>query len=109
MVMNGPVFSEDAYLIDRAQDTGTSKNSMPIFNDYAYSMWNGVSNGAQQAPGVNGGFDPAYPGTDGQISTTQKPMPIYTTKKLSPPADRGAAQAPATRTHNRPTPVLIQQ
>jgi hypothetical protein len=109
MVMNGPVFSEDAYLIDRAKDTGNSKNSMPIFNDYAYSMWNGVSNGAQQAPGVNGGYDRAYPGTDGQISTTQNPMPIYTTNKLSLPANGAAAKSLATCTYTGPTRVLIKQ
>ncbi|HEY2296587.1 MAG TPA: hypothetical protein VGH43_02565, partial [Jatrophihabitans sp.] len=109
MVMNGPIYSQDAYLIDRGQDTGNSKNSMPIFNDYAYSMWNGVSNGAQQAPGVNGGYDRAYPNTDGQISTTQNPMPIYTTNKLSLPANGAAAKSLATCTYTGPTRVLIKQ
>jgi Tfp pilus assembly protein PilX len=109
MVMNGPIYSQDAYLIDRGKDTGTSKNSMPIFNGNAYSMWNGVINGVQQAKGVNQGYDRPYPNTDGQISTTLSPEPVYTTDKLDLPANANGAQGLATCTYTGPTRILIKQ
>src|SRR5581483_8391973 len=109
MVMNGPIYSQDAYLIDRGKDTGNSKNSMPIFNGNAYSMWNGVINGVQQAKGVNQGYDRAYPNTNGQISTSLSPQPVYTTDKLDLPANANAAKGLATCTYTGPTRILITQ
>ena len=109
MIMNGPIYSQDAYLIDRGKDTGSSKNSMPIFNSYAYSMWNGIINGAQQALGVNGGYERPYPNTDGQISTTLTPQPVYTTDELNLPANADVAKAYATCTYTGPTRIQIKQ
>jgi hypothetical protein len=110
MVMSGPIFSEDAYLIDRGDNTGNSKNSMPIFNDYAYSMWNGMLNGVQQPVDVNnGGYDRAYPGTDGQIDTTKHPIPVQETQDLPLPADDSLAKPLATCIYTGPTRILINQ
>jgi Tfp pilus assembly protein PilX len=108
MVMTGPIYSQDAYLVDRGQDTGNSKNSMPIFNDYAYSMWNGTINGAQQALDPNGGYARAYPGTNGQITTDKTPAPVYTTNKLDLPANADAAKPLATCIYTGPTRILIK-
>jgi hypothetical protein len=110
MVMNGPIYSQDAYLVDRGKDTGNSKNSMPVFNDYAYSMWNGVINGTQQAVNPNtGGYERVYPGTDGSISTTKTPQPVYTTQELNLPANADNSQVLATCTYYGPTRILLQQ
>jgi hypothetical protein len=109
MIMNGPIYSQDAYLIDRGKDTGNSKNSMPIFNDAAYSMWDGTTNGVRQAVGPNGGYARAYPGTDGSISTTQSPQPVYTTDELDLPATANIAQGLATCTYTGPTRILMKQ
>lgn len=107
MVMSGPIYSQDAYLIDRGKDTGNSQNSMPVFNDYAYSMWNGVINGVQQPLDVNGGYDRPYPTTDGQISTTLNPAPVYTTRELDLPSDDSDAKGLATCTYTGPTRIKI--
>lgn len=109
MVMNGPIYSQDAYLIDRGKDTGNSKNSMPVFNDVAYSMWNGQTNGVQQPAGPNGGYARAYPNTDGQISTSVAQQPVYTSDELELPANADAAQGLATCTYTGPTRILIKQ
>lgn len=109
MVMNGPIYSQDAYLIDRGKDTGNSKNSMPVFSDTAYSMWNGQANGVQQSPGPNGGYARAYPNTNGQISTTVAQEPVYTTDELELPANANGAQSLATCTYTGPTRILIKQ
>ncbi|MBV9920204.1 MAG: hypothetical protein JOY78_05010, partial [Pseudonocardia sp.] len=109
MVMNGPVYSQDSYLIDRGKDTGNSGNSMPNFTDYAYSLWNGMANGTQQAAGPNGGYDRAYPNTDGQASVSTSPFPVYTTDKLDLPPNGTAAKTLATCTYTGPTRILIRQ
>jgi hypothetical protein len=108
MIMNGPIYSQDAYLIDRGKDTGQSGNSMPHFNDTAYSMWNGQTNGVQQAPGPNGGYARAYPSTNGQISTGVAQQPVYTTDELELPANANGAQSLATCTYTGPTRILIK-
>jgi Tfp pilus assembly protein PilX len=109
MVMNGPVYSQDAYLIDRGKDTGNSGNSMPNFNDYAYSLWNGTANGTQQPAGPNGGYDRAYPNSDGRASVSTAPFPVYTTDKLDLPPDGRTAKTLATCTYTGPTRILVRQ
>jgi hypothetical protein len=112
MNMNGPIYSQDAYLVDRGKATGSSCQSMPNFNDFAYSLWNGQINGVQQAPQpTNGGWDRAYPGTDGQacVTSNKKPFPTYTTNKLDLPADTSGAKPLQTCTYTGPTRVLIKQ
>ncbi|HET6878333.1 MAG TPA: hypothetical protein VFH38_12445, partial [Jatrophihabitans sp.] len=109
MVMNGPVYSQDAYLVDRGKDTGKSGQSMPVFNDYAYTMWNGVINGVQQAPNPNGGYSRGYPNTNGQLYTTLSPQPVYTTNKLELPANADKSKPLATCTYTGPTRILIKQ
>ncbi|HEY2297741.1 MAG TPA: hypothetical protein VGH43_08440, partial [Jatrophihabitans sp.] len=109
MVMDGPIYSQDTYLVDRGKDTGNSKNSMPIFNDTAYSMWDGTTNGVRQAVGPNNGYARAYPGTNGEISTTQSPQPVYTTDELELPANANIAKGLATCTYTGPTRILMKQ
>jgi hypothetical protein len=82
---------------------------MPVFNGSAYSMWNGIINGVQQPKGVNQGYDRAYPNTDGQISTSRSPQPVYTPDKLDLPANADAAKGLATCTYTGPTRILIKQ
>ncbi len=109
MVMNGPLYSEDAYLVDRGSDTGNSKNSMPIFNGWAYSMWNGTVNGTQlPANPYNGGYERAYPGTDGQITTGMQPQPVYTSTELSLPPNADDAKSLATCLYTGPTRILLR-
>lgn len=116
MYMNGPVYSQDAYLIDRGKDTGyagsgcSSKSiSMPVFCDWAYSTWNGVINGVQQpANTANGGYNRSYPNTDGQMATDLSPQPVYTTRRLSLPNDASSAAPLATCTYTGPTRILIK-
>ncbi|HZC74070.1 MAG TPA: hypothetical protein VE442_25515 [Jatrophihabitans sp.] len=109
MVMNGPVYSEDAYLIDRGDDTGSSKNSMPVFNSYAYSLWDGSINGSTATPGPNGGYDRRYPGTDGQISTSMSPTPVYTTRSLDLPPNADDSKTLASCVYTGPTRILLRQ
>jgi len=108
MVMNGPIYSQDAYLIDRGKDTGNSKNSMPIFDNYAYTLWNGSVNGAMAALGANGGYDRAYTGTDGQIDTSIVPTPVYTSNELELPENADGAKALATCVYTGPTRILVK-
>jgi hypothetical protein len=110
MVMDGPIYSQDAYLIDRGKDTGNSKNSMPIFGGNAYSMWDGTINGVQQPVNPNThGHDRSYPGTDGDISTTIDPQPVYTSRELELPASGAKSQALASCVYTGPTRILIKQ
>jgi Tfp pilus assembly protein PilX len=109
MVMNGPVYSQDAYLVDRGKDTGNSGNSMPVFNAPAYSVWDGTLNGVQQPKDVNGGYDRAYPNTDGQISTSVNPQPVYTSRVLDLPPNADDAKPLATCTYTGPTRIYLQQ
>jgi hypothetical protein len=110
MVMDGPIYSQDAYLVDRGDDTGNSKNSMPIFGGNAYSMWDGTINGIQQPVNPNThGHDRTYPNTDGDITTSIDPQPVYTTRELELPATAAKSQALAQCTYTGPTRILIKQ
>ena len=110
MEMNGPIYSQDAYLIDRGKDTGNSKNSMPIFDGNAYTTWDGTINGVQQPVNPNThGHDRSYPNTDGDITTTIDPQPVYTSRVLELPADATKSQALATCVYTGPTRILIKQ
>jgi len=116
MVMNGPVYSQDAYLVDRGKDTGASKNSKPNFDDAAYSVWTGAINGSQQPLGANGGYDRAYPGTDGAAMLTSnypssssggKVFPIYQSTALELPEDATEALPLAQCVYTGPTRIKI--
>ena len=116
MVMNGPVYSQDAYLVDRGKDTGKSKNSEPNFDAAAYTVWNGSINGTQQPLGVNGGYDRAYPGTDGEATLTDNypaassgsmVFPIYQSKALELPEDAAEALPMAQCVYTGPTRIKI--
>ena len=116
MVMNGPVYSQDAYLVDRGKDTGKSKNSEPNFDAAAYTVWNGSINGTQQPLGVNGGYDRAYPGTDGEATLTDNypaassgsmVFPIYQSKALELPEDAAKALPMAQCVYTGPTRIKI--
>ena len=106
MIMSGPVYSQDAFLVDRGKDTGNSKNSMPELDDYAYSLWNGSLNGTTAAPGLVGGEYRWYPGTDGDVTTAKSPFPTYTTNVLDLPENANAA--PRSCTYTGPTRIQIQ-
>ena len=116
MVMNGPVYSQDAYLVDRGKDTGKSKNSEPNFDAAAYTVWNGTINGTLQPPGANGGYDRAYPGTDGEATLTDNyptdssghtVFPIYQSKALELPEDAAEALPLAQCVYTGPTRIKI--
>jgi Tfp pilus assembly protein PilX len=116
MVMNGPVYSQDAYLIDRGKDTGNSKNSMPNFGGAAFTVWNGTINGTQQAVGANGGYDRAYTGTDGQAQLTNsypsdasgnQTFPIYESNALELPADASDSLPLAQCVYTGPTRIVL--
>ncbi|MDQ1743184.1 MAG: hypothetical protein QOE23_1523 [Pseudonocardiales bacterium] len=116
MVMNGPVYSQDAYLVDRGKDTGKSKNSEPNFDASAYSVWTGAINGSQQPLGVNGGYDRAYPGTDGEATLTANyptdgsghtVFPIYQSTALELPEDATEAMPLAQCVYTGPTRIKI--
>lgn len=112
MVMNGPIYSQDAYLVDRAKDTGSSQNSMPDIGGAAYSVWNGVINSTQQAVGANGGYDRAYPGTNGQaylLGTypSGQVFPIYESNVLDLPADASDALPEAACVYTGPTRIKL--
>jgi Tfp pilus assembly protein PilX len=114
MVMNGPIYSQDAYLVDRAKDTGSSKNSMPNFSDPAYSLWTGTINGTQKPVGANGGYDRAYPGTDGAASlATGYPsgsvFPIYQNTVLDLPANASDALPESACVYTGPTRIKVVQ
>jgi hypothetical protein len=116
MVMNGPVYSQDAYLVDRGKDTGNSKNSRPNFDDSAYTVWTGTINGTPQPAGPNGGYDRAYPGTDGSATLTSnypsdtsgnKTFPIYQSTALELPPDATEALPMAQCVYTGPTRIKI--
>ena len=114
MVMNGPIYSQDAYLVDRGKDTGSSKNSMPNFGGAAYSLWNGIINGVQQPVGTNGGYDRAYTGTDGTAALTStypsgSVFPIYQTNVLDLPADATDALPESACIYTGPTRIKLVQ
>lgn len=109
MIMNGPIYSQDAYLIDQGKTTGNSCNSMPNFGDYAYTMWDGAINGTQQPTGSNGGYNRSYPNTDGKICTSKSPQPVYTTQELTLPPNADSSQGLATCTYTGPTRILLVQ
>lgn len=116
MVMNGPVYSQDAYLVDRGKDTGNSKNSKPNFDGAAYSVWTGAINGSQQPAGPNGGYDRAYPGTNGEATLTSNyptdgsgntVFPIYQSNALELPEDATEALPLAQCVYTGPTRISI--
>ncbi|HST46687.1 hypothetical protein [Jatrophihabitans sp.] len=116
MVMNGPVYSQDAYLVDRGKDTGVSKNSEPNFDAAAYTVWTGAINGSQQPLGANGGYDRAYPGTDGEATLTSnyptdssghRVFPIYQSNALELPEDATEALPLAQCVYTGPTRIKI--
>jgi Tfp pilus assembly protein PilX len=116
MVMNGPVYSQDAYLVDRGKDTGNSKNSKPNFDAAAYTVWTGSINGSQQPLGANGGYDRAYPGTDGEATLTDNyptagsggaVFPIYQSNALELPEDATEALPLAQCVYTGPTRIKI--
>ncbi|HJQ03266.1 MAG TPA: hypothetical protein VJ851_16845, partial [Jatrophihabitans sp.] len=116
MVMNGPVYSQDAYLIDRAKDTGKSKNSEPNFDGAAFTVWNGTINGTQQSPGPNGGYDRAYPATDGEATLTSgyptdasgnQTFPIYQSNALELPPDASDSLPLAQCVYTGPTRIKL--
>jgi Tfp pilus assembly protein PilX len=116
MVMNGPVYSQDAYLVDRGMDTGRSRNSEPNFDDAAYTVWTGMINGSQQPLGANGGYDRAYPGTDGEATLTNNyptsssghtVFPIYQSNALELPEDATEALPLAQCVYTGPTRIKI--
>lgn len=117
MVMNGPVYSQDAYLIDRGKDTGNSKNSKPNFDAAAYSVWTGAINGSQQPLGPNGGYIRAYPGTNGEATLTSgyptygsgSPVfPIYQSTALELPENAAEALPLAQCVYTGPTQITVQ-
>lgn len=117
MVMNGPVYSQDAYLVDRGKDTGNSKNSKPNFDAAAYSVWTGAINGSQQPLGPNGGYIRAYPGTDGEAtlnsnypaSGSGSPVfPIYQSTALELPENASEALPLAQCVYTGPTRISVQ-
>jgi Tfp pilus assembly protein PilX len=116
MVMNGPVYSQDAYLVDRGKDTGSSKNSRPNFDAAAYTVWTGAINGSQQPVGPNGGYDRAYPGTDGSAQLTDNyptdgsghtVFPIYQSNALELPEDATEALPLAQCVYTGPTRIKV--
>jgi hypothetical protein len=116
MVMNGPVYSQDAYLVDRGKDTGNSKNSKPNFDAAAYSVWTGAINGSQQTLGPNGGYIRPYPGTNGEATlTTNYPtdgsghtvFPIYQSRALELPEDATEALPLAQCVYTGPTQISV--
>ncbi|HEX8092640.1 pilus assembly PilX N-terminal domain-containing protein [Jatrophihabitans sp.] len=116
MVMNGPVYSQDAYLVDRGKDTGNSRNSKPNFDAAAYTVWTGSINGSQQPLGANGGYDRAYPGTDGAATLTDNyptdssgnsVFPIYQSNALELPEDATEALPLAQCVYTGPTRIQI--
>jgi Tfp pilus assembly protein PilX len=118
MIMNGPVYSQDAYLVDRGKDTGSSKNSMPNFGGAAFSVWNGTINGTQQSLGVNGGYERAYPNTDGQANLLSaypvdangnQTFPIYQSNALELPADASDALPLAQCVYTGPTRIVLDK
>jgi Tfp pilus assembly protein PilX len=118
MIMNGPVYSQDAYLVDRGKDTGVSKNSEPNFGGAAFSVWNGTINGTQQSLGKNGGYDRAYPGTDGEATllsaypvdaSGSQTFPIYQSNALELPADASDAQPLAQCVYTGPTRIVLDK
>jgi hypothetical protein len=117
MVMNGPVYSQDAYLVDRGKDTGNSKNSKPNFGGAAYTVWTGMINGSQQPAGPNGGYVRAYPGTNGEATLTSDyptdgsgstVFPIYQSTALELPEDATEALPLAQCVYTGPTRISIQ-
>ncbi|MEO6502339.1 MAG: hypothetical protein ABIQ09_10570 [Jatrophihabitantaceae bacterium] len=116
MVMNGPVYSQDAYLVDRGKDTGNSKNSMPNFDAAAYTVWTGKINGSQQPVGANGGYDRAYPDTNGEATLTSNyptagsgsmVFPIYQSNALELPENADEALPLAQCVYTGPTRIKI--
>ena len=118
MLMNGPVYSQDAYLVDRGDGTGESKNSKPKFDGAAFTVWNGTINGTQQAQSPNGGYDRAYPGTDGKADLlTDYPadvngnqtFPIYQSNALELPPDAADSLPLAQCVYTGPTRILLDK
>ena len=118
MVMNGPVYSQDAYLIDRGDGTGTAKGSMPQFGGAAFSVWNGTVNGLQQQLGPDHGYIREYPGTDGNadLLTTYpstgaagQVFPIYQSKALELPPDATEAEPLAQCVYTGPTRIVLDK
>ncbi|MFL6162253.1 MAG: hypothetical protein ACJ74U_08490 [Jatrophihabitantaceae bacterium] len=118
MVMNGPVYSQDGYLIDRGKDTGKSSNSEPNFGGAAFSVWNGTINGSQQGVGPNGGYDRAYPGTDGEATLMRNypldasgnaTFPIYQSTALELPPDATDALPLAQCVYTGPTRIVLDK
>lgn len=119
MIMNGPVYSQDAYLIDRGKDTGQAGPSEPNFDGAAFSVWNGTINGVQQPLGANGGYDRAYPGTDGEATLTSNyptdagghplAFPIYQSNALELPPNASDALPLAQCVYTGPTRILIDK
>ncbi|HEY0167980.1 MAG TPA: hypothetical protein VGB75_13145 [Jatrophihabitans sp.] len=116
MVMNGPVYSQDAYLIDRGKDTGNSRNSKPNFDGAAYTVWTGTVNGSQQPAGPNGGYMRAYPETNGEATLTEnyptagsgnRVFPIYQSNALELPEDATEALPMAQCVYTGPTRIAI--
>ncbi|MEO7263033.1 MAG: hypothetical protein ABI047_17530 [Jatrophihabitantaceae bacterium] len=116
MVMNGPVYSQDAYLVDRGRDTGNSKNSKPNFDGAAYTVWTGAINGSQQPVGPNGGYDRAYPGTNGEATINSNyptdgsgntVFPIYQSNALELPENADEALPLAQCVYTGPTRISI--
>src|SRR6185437_762356 len=117
-VINGAVYSQDAYLVDRGKDTGKSKNSEPNFDGAAFSVWNGTINGVQQSLGANGGYDRAYPGTDGEATllsdypkdaSGNQTFPIYQSNALELPADASDALPLAQCVYTGPTRIVLDK
>ncbi|HEX8080896.1 MAG TPA: hypothetical protein VF557_11840 [Jatrophihabitans sp.] len=117
MVMNGPVYSQDAYLVDRGKDTGNSKNSKPNFDAAAYSVWTGAINGSQQPLGPNGGYIRAYPGTNGEATINSNyptygsgspVFPIYQSTALELPENASEALPLAQCVYTGPTQITVQ-
>jgi len=117
MVMNGPVYSQDAYLIDRGKPTGKAGPSEPNFDAAAYTVWTGAINGSQQPLGANGGYDRAYPGSGGEATLTgnypsdgsgHTVFPIYQSNALELPEDATEALPLAQCVYTGPTRIKIQ-
>lgn len=116
MQMYGPVYSQDAYLIDRGDPTGNAKGSMPQFSGAAFSVWNGTENGLQQQLGPDHGYIRVYPGTDGDADLLSsypstgaagQVFPIYQSKALELPPDATEAEPLAQCVYTGPTRIVL--
>jgi len=110
MVFKGPVYTQDAFLLNDVKNN----NKGPQFDSWAYSLWNGVINGVQQAaPGFAGNYYrtyATYPVTNGGgepegLKAAQ--FPIYTTNELDLPADPTKAKPLASCRYTGPTRILV--